>query len=120
MPDAGVGGNTVCPCRRSLDCRAGTDQERLCLAGGSEEASSVYRRRCCAQAKLDHPDDPTGPVWTCLDRPRRQSEKARSSGAVQIDAEHLATDPGDVLAIVGGSCQSRSVHQPSPDRTQAV
>jgi hypothetical protein len=27
---------------------------------------------------VDHPDDPTGPVWICLDRRGIQREQARS------------------------------------------
>jgi hypothetical protein len=37
---------------------------------------------------VDHPDDPTGPVWIHLDRRPIQPEQARSAGADQIDAEH--------------------------------
>src|SRR5215207_943607 len=51
-------------------------------------------------ALLNHPDDPTGPVWT--DKASDVSRPDRS-GADQIDVEHQPRD----LAIVGGSCQSR-------------
>jgi hypothetical protein len=38
---------------------------------------------------VDHPDDPTGPVW--IDEASNLS-RADWSGADQIDAEHQATD----------------------------
>jgi hypothetical protein len=93
MPDAGVGGNTVSPCRRSPDCRAGTDQERLCLAEGVRRSElglppsllpagqSLIIRLIIQTIR----PDPSG-----SDQIDEASNVSRPdpSGADQIDAEH--------------------------------